>query len=508
MRRLSLACLLACVVAAGAPVSVSHARSSVAAPGPQKPAALSDALKAPRPEKGEWFGLYLLGKKVGHVHTHLALVPGDPTRAQSINELVFKANVGHRTSERLHRETRLYESKPNGALLSLKVEQRGDGGDQTIEATNTAEGLRVVRKRPGWADDERTLPRSTETIELADQARVALLRNKTVEGVMLDGIDLQPYPVRSKPEKTEERTVGGVKVKLRRVTTISEKEKVPAVAAFTQSGEAVEIVMGDTMRAVAEPEETAKRLDKVEVFGLTRVVLPKPLPESARKVPGSVTLVVEGLPERFHKDLSGRQTYRKLPDGKTEITIRAALPSVASGASAAPDAKALKRPLQDPTDGRYLKSTLAVESDHAEIVKLSKRLVGDVADPYEAAKTINAWVYANMKRDYGASSDRASDVLRQMKGDCTEHSLLAVALLRAAGIPARRVDGVVYLRNEDGVPALYWHEWVGAWIGGQWVELDPTFNQNLADATHLALGEEGGAEITPLMGALKVVEVR
>ncbi len=505
MRRISVACLLALVVVGAAPVAFAKAPAAKAPARVQakKPAELSDALKAPRPANGEWFGLYLLGKKVGHLYTHLALVPGKPDQAQAVNELVFKANVGHRTSERLHRETRTYESKPNGRLLSLKVEQRGDGGDQTIEATNGPDGLRVVRKRPGWADDERMLPRSVETVELADQARVALLRNRKVEGVLLDGLDLQPYPVRSTPEKPEERTIGGVKVKLRRVTTISEKENVPALAAFTHAGEAVEIVMGGTMRAVAEPEETAKRLDKVEVFGLTRLELPKPLPESARKVPGTVTLVIEGLPERFHKDVSGRQTYRKLPDGKTEVTIRAE----------APPAAAAKKPvlaskLKDPADGRYSKATLAVESDHPEIVKLSKRLVGGVSDPFEAAKAINAWVYANMKRDYGASSDRASDVLRQMKGDCTEHALLSVALLRAAGIPARRVDGVVYLRNEDGVPALYWHEWVGAWIGDRWVDLDPTFNQPIADATHFALGEEGGAEITPLMGVLKVVEAR
>ena len=94
-----------------------------------------------------------------------------------------------------------------------------------------------------------------------------------------------------------------------------------------------------------------------------------------------------------------------------------------------------------------------------------------------------------------------------MKGDCTEHSLLSVALLRAAGIPARRVDGVVYMVNEDGVPALYWHEWVEAYVG-EWTQLDPTFNQTVADATHFAVGEEGNAEITPLIGALKVTAVK
>ena len=40
------------------------------------------------------------------------------------------------------------------------------------------------------------------------------------------------------------------------------------------------------MQARAEPEAVAKRLDQVEVFGLTRVVLPKRAAASARAVPG------------------------------------------------------------------------------------------------------------------------------------------------------------------------------------------------------------------------------
>ena len=36
----------------------------------------------------------------------------------------------------------------------------------------------------------------------------------------------------------------------------------------------------------------------------------------------------------------------------------------------------------------------------------------------------------NLTKDYGSSSDRATDVLKTMKGDCTEHALLATALLR------------------------------------------------------------------------------
>ena len=94
-----------------------------------------------------------------------------------------------------------------------------------------------------------------------------------------------------------------------------------------------------------------------------------------------------------------------------------------------------------------------------------------------------------------------------MKGDCTEHALLAVSLLRAAGIPARRVDGIVYVSRSNTSPALYWHQWVEAYVG-EWTQLDPTFHQLVADATHFQMGKESQSETTQLMGELKVVEVR
>ncbi len=489
------AALLSALILVGTPsLSFARAKSPAAATREQK---LSDVLSAPRPAGGEWFGIYLMGKKVGHIYSDLSLVKGEPDRARAVNEFVFKANVGSRVSERRHREIRIYESKPNGRLLSFVIEQTGDGGNQTIEGTNTAQGLHIVRKRPGQANDVRNLPQSPERIEAVDQARVALLRGKKLENQITDGTDLQNYRLTSTPEKASERTISGVKLKLRSVTSISTKENVPTVSWYKADGATVEIVMGDSMRAVAESEADAKKLEKVEVFGLTRVVLPKRLPDNHRGVPGELKLVVRGLPDRFHGD-NYRQFHKVLANGLTEVTIRAAHPS---------EGKRVKLPVKDPDGGKNLESNLIVEADHPEIRALAKKIAGGEKDAYAVARRINDWVHQNMQRDYGSSADRASDVLRQRKGDCTEHALLAEALMRAAGVPSRRVDGLVYLVNEDGVPALYWHEWVEAFIG-EWTALDPTFNQTVADATHFALGQEGGAEITPLIGLLEVVEVR
>lgn len=488
---LGLSLALLCATPALAQAPAPAARDAA------KAANVSDVLKTPRPQGGEWLGLYLMDKKVGYFFTDLSVVPGHKDQVRSINEMVFKATVGNKLSERLYREERTYEVKPGGRLLSFVVQQQGDGGEQRLEATNSPAGLRVVRKRPGLPDEVRTLPASVEKVEDADQARVALYRKAPVVGTITDGTDLESYKVTTTVDQPEERMVGGVKVRMGKAQTISEKEKVPVAAYVTDKGEMVEVDFGQTMQARAESEAVAKRMDVVEVFGLTRIVLPKQLPVEARSVPGQAVMVMTGLPEKFQQS-TYRQKYVKLPDGRVEVTLVADFPKLTS-------LKAL--PVADPEGGENLKANIIVESDNADIRKLAKKLAGSDKDAYTVAKKIVTWVATNLEKDYGASADRASDVLRQRKGDCTEHSLLTVALLRAAGIPSRRVDGVLYMVNSDGVPALYWHEWVEAYVG-EWTQMDPTFNQAVADATHFGVGQEGNAEITTLIGQLKVVEVR
>ncbi len=491
--------LAVCLVALGCPDKVPAVASTPPTPvaAPEK-AALSEAVLAPRPKGGEHFGLYLMGKKVGYFFSDLAQVEGAPDKARAVSEMYFKASVGGRTSERHHREERVYESKPNGKLLSFKVEEKGDGGDQLLEGSASPKGLSVIRKRPGQPNQILSLAPSRELIEDADQPRVAILRNKKVEGYVTDGQDLESYRLTTTVEPPQSRLLGGVKVSVRRAVTLSDKEKVPVDVFITASGEMVEMSFGQTMQALAEPESVAKRLDQVEVFGLTRIVLPAMLPPLARQIPGSVTLTLANLPDKFQVQ-TYRQRYQKRPDGSVDVTLSAAAPKLTKRAA---------RPVTPPKGvGEYLKSSLIVESDNAEIQHLAETLVGGEKDAYRAALKINEWVYKNLQKDYGASADRATDVLRQKKGDCTEHSLLATSLMRAAGIPAKRVDGVVYMVNDDQVPALYWHEWVEVYVG-EWSQMDPTFGQPVADATHFAVGEEGNAEITPLIGQIKVTAVR
>ena len=81
----------------------------------------------------------------------------------------------------------------------------------------------------------------------------------------------------------------------------------------------------------------------------------------------------------------------------------------------------------------------------------------------EAALEINHWCHE--MATYQPSDGRTSSPLQTVRrgvGRCGEESVLAVAALRAAGIPARQVYTPRWAHTDDN------HAWVEVWVDGQW----------------------------------------
>lgn len=144
----------------------------------------------------------------------------------------------------------------------------------------------------------------------------------------------------------------------------------------------------------------------------------------------------------------------------------------------------------------YRVSTPFVQSDHREIVKQARKIVGVETDSLAASANIFDWVYGSVEKIPTVSLPSALDVLHEKKGDCNEHTYLFVALARAAGIPAQIRIGLVY--HQD---AMYFHAWPSVYVG-EWVEMDPTLGQQEVDVTHIALLE---GEIDRQMELMKVI---
>ena len=149
----------------------------------------------------------------------------------------------------------------------------------------------------------------------------------------------------------------------------------------------------------------------------------------------------------------------------------------------------------------FLDAEPLLEVRSPKIVLLARALRGSDTDPRVVAERINRWVYDSLKKTYSIGVPSAVATLEARQGDCNEHTQLAVALLRAAGIPARVAAGLAYV---DG--KFYYHAWPEIWLE-RWVAIDPTFGQFPADAAHLRLTVGGlgrQAELLRLMGPLKI----
>jgi|CXWL01.1.fsa_nt_gi hypothetical protein len=164
----------------------------------------------------------------------------------------------------------------------------------------------------------------------------------------------------------------------------------------------------------------------------------------------------------------------------------------------------------------YLAATTALSFDDPEVARLVRQAVTDAAAPPAArADSTRRFVHRFLTRkDLETAFGSASEVARSRSGDCTEHSVLLAALLRAQQIPARVAVGVLYVDEFLGSHQVFgYHMWTQARIDGRWVDLDASF-PNRFDATHIAFatsaladGGAGGTGLQSLIALIGRVEI-
>jgi len=149
-----------------------------------------------------------------------------------------------------------------------------------------------------------------------------------------------------------------------------------------------------------------------------------------------------------------------------------------------------------------LAETSEIQSGHPMIRALSRDLVEGQKNAWNAAKIINLWVYDNMEKSL-VDSFTALHALQDRRGECQSHTNLFTALARAAGIPTRVVNGLVYSSEFKG---FVYHAWPEVYVG-EWRALDPTFGQIVVDATHIKLSEGGYEGVVKLMEFIGKVKI-
>lgn len=170
--------------------------------------------------------------------------------------------------------------------------------------------------------------------------------------------------------------------------------------------------------------------------------------------------------------------------------------------TAGPDAG---KPGEATVEPLYRQPNVHITSEDERVVELTGKAVGRSTDPWEKARKIEAWVARNLlEKNFQTAFAPASEVARNLSGDCTEHSVLVSAMCRAAGIPSRVVVGLVYAENLGG---FGFHMWNEVYVNRRWVAIDASFEQDTVDAVHIKLADASLDGVSPFEAFLPIVRV-
>lgn len=232
-------------------------------------------------------------------------------------------------------------------------------------------------------------------------------------------------------------------------------------------------LMGFSMVTMKTDKETALGdVEEVDIVLKTRI-----LPSGERPTPRAKYLEAEvRLPTGNIAETIISNSQQKLEVG-TAHTGKLAIQVPSIVAEDCPDL-----PLQNAA-GEFLAASAYIQVDHPDIQAKAEEILEGGVNSWRAAEKLCRWVYtAITDKKLSGGFGSSLTALESRSGDCTEHTVLFIALARAAGIPARICSGIVFSKD-----AFYYHFWPEVYVG-RWVQMDPTLDQVIADANHIQLG--------------------
>lgn len=127
----------------------------------------------------------------------------------------------------------------------------------------------------------------------------------------------------------------------------------------------------------------------------------------------------------------------------------------------------------------YTQAELHVESNNVQIVELSQELSQGKNTVCEQVRAFYDYVGNRLVYSYNGADWGAQAALGEMGADCTEYASLMIALSRAAGIPARYMEGLWAHGETAQNDARTQHAWLEVYLPGVgWTPMDPTLGRS------------------------------
>jgi transglutaminase-like putative cysteine protease len=462
-----------------------------------------------------WQTAYLEGGRAGFVHTRVEEIERDGQKLLRTTTELRLTVQRFKDIIQLRMETGTEET-PEGKVTGVSMKQFLSD-KQTLTMTGTVEGNRLHVEVRGGSSLDRRIPWDEHVIGLYAQEHLYKER-KVKPGDTLRYASYEPtlttvVQAQVAVKDYEMVEVFKTKQRLLRVEAVPDKIELPGgglqlppliswldkdlqvVRSQVEMPGLGTMVLYRTTAEVARKPIDRSRLVNIGLASLIRLNRRIERPYDAESAVYRITLKNDDKAETaFARD--GRQEVKKVAGNTFELHVQA---------SRAPRDAGNETQVSD----EFLKSCYFIKSDDPKVKEHTRRAIGRETDPWQKAVRIEQYVYRNVsKEDFSVAFAPADEVARDMKGDCTEHSMLAAAMCRAAGIPSRTAVGLVYVNHRQQGPVMAFHMWTEVWVRGQWVAIDPTFGRDFVGATHLKITDHSWHDtqsLTPLMPVLRVL---
>jgi hypothetical protein len=422
-----------------------------------------------------WYGIYMDDKKIGYASISVDKL--EPSQWQYSTDMSIEFTMNQTSVVVTTLDKRIYEGD-DAALVSSDYINKSPAGAINVKGIKTDSKYEITVDVMGQRSSK-VLDYPVETLDDIMEIQMRARAGNLQPGETFTQVVFVPEPMildtmTHEIEYLNQRNIyiSGIKTEV-----YAFRDSMPSLESggnvyVEKSGNvlAQEYPSMDMVMKL-EPEDMAKALDSGYDILKDNIIKASGGPSSPKDV-DSAEYILSGI-DIANLPHSPWITIKTLSSDSADIKItRGSLPE-----------HVITMPFSNENMAPYLMPEPLIQSDNEEIKNLAAEIVGDEKNSFEAAKKINQWVYENIEKEFAPAISNAYQTLKTGKGDCGENATLAVALMRAAGIPSRIAAGVAYVPYASG---FGYHAWVEVFVG-EWLQMDPTWGEPIADATHIML---------------------
>ncbi|HMF15248.1 MAG TPA: transglutaminase family protein, partial [Gemmataceae bacterium] len=469
-----------------------------------------------------WDAAYLGNAKIGYLHTTTRPIERDGKklfrtiqelrltlkRYQQVGEIRMESGTEEDAegkvdavfmTQYLEGKKLVVTGKVNGDLLHI----RGDNGriDKDVPWNSEAIGLyrqeRLFREKKAAPGDTITFSSYEPTISSSVTVHAVVRKAEQTDILRADRSSGKVERVREKLLRVEttpdEIKIGKDNLKLPGMVIWLDKELLPARSEVEIQPLGKIIFYRTTKAAATAASGTADLSPDIGLSSMIRLNRAIPRPHDVSKVVYRITVKGDDKPETALAQ-DARQRVENAKGQTFELHVRA----VRTPQGGAKDEKA---------DAQFLESNYFIDSDSPRVKALANEAVGDETGPWRRAQAIERWIHERMRGDSSVAFCTASQVAKDLRGDCRQHAMLTAAMCRAAGVPSRTALGLIYVNRSGQRPEMGFHMWTEVWISGEWVGIDGTLGRGSIGAAHVKISDHSWHEVQSLTPMLPVARV-